>query len=142
MGGYMYIDDRAEVARAKALLRSFLERKEGAGLLRRIQVAQIVSQFDASEPQPHQLMEQALRKDSASDAVCAVLTSPLIQVALTYLGIELPLWRPFLPLLQPAAQLICEERRRTNTAVGVGLMAVGVGVAIFAAWKGGLGRPV
>ncbi len=138
---YTMDDTDLQLTKAHSLLLDFLERQQDAGVLRSVQVAQVVSQFDPSEPTPHQLLDQALRDDSASEAICAVLTSPLTQMLLSALGVQLPLWRPFLLLLPAAAQALCQERQqRTNTAVGLGLMAAGVGLAIYAARKGGLGR--
>jgi hypothetical protein len=78
----------------------------------------------------------AIRGETDADLLCAAITSPLGQAAITALGWEFPVWAPVLDLLQAAARVYCAERRweRTGQAVAVGAVTLAVAAVIASLW--------
>jgi hypothetical protein len=124
-------DQLPRLNQAMTAVRGFLRREPCLHMA--VQAAYIAWACGWEAEDPNVMIGQALRRDPASVDVCAVLAGPLGQAALAALAFEFPAAPILFELLPPVAQLICAERRRDkNVAVGVGALAAGVGLILYA----------
>jgi hypothetical protein len=83
---------------------------------------------------PKAAVSAALQQDQNSSQLCDLISSPVGQLALQTLLIEMPQWRLVIELLPVAAQGLCQDRRQgaSQTGFGAALMVAGLGLLVYA----------